>query len=391
MRFDILHAASECCPQRAPETRQEEAMWTRRQFGKTAAAASAAALFSPAVLRAAPIKMRVGLASGVNDAQVAFQSMGMHKRLEWYQKEGIDLEIINTGSTSQPLQLLSNNQVEFATIAPGTLIPPFADNPELPVSCAYTWMPRIHNRVNVKPDSPIRSIADLKGKTIGIRNSGDSGYFFLQAAFRELNIDPQKDVEWISVGAGGPAGQALYRDQVAALAIWDVELLRIEIAGFKTRELPNLPSAQALFGNSYAVNRNAFEKNKEAYAKTFRAIAKGQVFSAANPRASILLHWDLYPESKPKGKSEEEAMGEMIRIIEVRKDKWFPWPSSPDQRMGASTKDQWEASVAFIGRLNPKIQEKVKDVSRLYTMDILDAANQFDRKAMEAEAKAFKV
>ena len=365
-------------------------MLTRRQFGHAAGAMAAATVFMPAVVRAAPVKMRVGLASGVSDAQVAFQSIGMHPRLKWYQQEDVELDIINTGSTSQPIQLLSTGQVEFATIAPGTLIPPFADNPNLNVVCAYTWMPRIHNGVVVKPDSPIQSLAELKGKTIGIRNTGDSGYFFLQAAFKELNIDPQKDVEWIAVGAGGPAGQALYRDAVQAIAIWDVEFVRIEIAGFKLRHLPNLPSANELFGNSYAVNKEAFAKNKEAFAKTFRAIAKGQIFNALNPEAAVLLHWDLYPETKPKGKTHEEALGEMLKILSTRKDKWFPHPSSPDQRMGSSTRSQWEASVRFIGRLNPRIQEKITDVSKLYTTEILDEVNRFERKAFEEEAKKFK-
>lgn len=365
-------------------------MFTRRQLTKGVGALAATTLFAPAILRAQTTKMRVGLASGVNDAQVAYQSIGMHPRLRWYQQDGLELEIVNTGNTSQPLQLLSNGQVEFATIAPGTLIPPFAENPNLPVQCAYTWMPRIHNGVVVKPDSPIKSIAELKGKTIGIRSAGDSGYPFLQATLMELGIDPKRDVEWISVGAGGPAGQALYRDTVQALAIWDVEFVRIEIAGFKLRTLPNLPSANMLFGNSYAVNREIFAKDKERYAKTFRTIAKGQIFTALNPEAAVRLHWDLFPESKPKGKTEEQALAEMLQLLARRRDKWFPHESSKDQRMGACGPEQWEAAVRFIGRLNPRIQEKITDVSRLYTYDILDEANRFDRAKFEEEAKAFK-
>jgi NitT/TauT family transport system substrate-binding protein len=364
---------------------------TRREFNRAVAAGAAAALFAPLAARAAPVKMRVALASGVTDAQVAFQSVGMHPALRYYQQEGIEVEIVNTGITAQPLQLLANGQVEFATIAPGTIIPAFADNPGLPVVCAYMWMPRVHNGVVVKPDSPIRSIADLKGKTIGIRSTGDSGYFFLQAVFKEMNIDPQKDVEWISVGAGGPAGQALYGDKVQAIAIWDAEFVRIELAGFKLRHLPNPSIAESLFGNAYAVNRTAFEKNKDLYAKTFRGVAKGQIFTATNPAAAIRLHWDLYPESKPKGKSEAEALGEMQRLIETRRDKWFPHASSPDQRMGSMTRAQWEASARFIGTLNPRIAKNLSDVTKLYTNDAIAVANQFDRKAIEEQARNFKI
>ena len=37
--------------------------------------------------------VRLALASGVNDAQVAFNSIGMHERLGWYKQEGVELEI----------------------------------------------------------------------------------------------------------------------------------------------------------------------------------------------------------------------------------------------------------------------------------------------------------
>jgi hypothetical protein len=50
---------------------------------------------------------------------------------------------------------------------------------------------------------------------------------------------------------------------------------------------------------------------------------------------------------------------------------------------------QWEASLRFIAKINPKV-EKITDVKQLYTTELLDEANRFDRKAFEASAKAFK-
>lgn len=366
-------------------------MLTRRSFTLSTGALAAGAIFAPSIVRAAPAKLRCGLASGVNDAQIAFQTIPGHPKLHWYQDQNVDVEIVNSTSTSQPIQLLTNGQLEFATTSAPNFLPVIAQNPDVTLVSAYMWMPRVHNQVMVKPDSPYQKIADLKGKTIGIRNTGDSGYFFLQSTFAELGIDPQKDVEWISVGAGGPAGQALQNGTVEALAIWDAEFVRIGIAGFKLRQLPNLESAKNLFGNTYIVNRTNFDKNKEAYVKAFRCVAKGQIFTAANPRVATLLHWDLFPESKPKGKSDEQALAEMVKLLDVRKDKWFPLESSPDQRMGASTPKQWEASRDFVARFNPVVKEKLKDVSRAYTNEILDGVNKFDRPALEAEAKSFKV
>jgi NitT/TauT family transport system substrate-binding protein len=365
-------------------------MLTRRQFGKAAGALAAGTMFAPAVARAAPVQMRCGLASGVNDAQVAFQTIGMHPRLHWYQDQNIDLKIVNSTNTSLPLQMLSGAQVEFATTSAYNIIPAYAEHPDLNLISAYTWMPRVHNRVAVKPESPYKKIEDLKGKTIGIRSTGDSGYLFLQGAFAQMGIDPKKDVEWITVGSGGPAGRALQNDSVQALAIWDVEFVRIGFAGFKLRILPNPPVADKLFGNTYLVNRSEFDKRKDLYGKMFAAIAKGEIFTALNPRAAILLHWDLYPESKLKGKTDEEQLKDMIQLLETRRDKWFPQPNSPDQRMGSSTPDQWKESEKFVIGFVPTVKGKIKDLSKLYTLDILDEANKFDRKEFENFARNFK-
>ncbi|HET9903896.1 MAG TPA: ABC transporter substrate-binding protein [Xanthobacteraceae bacterium] len=365
-------------------------MLTRRQFGKGAAAVAAGALMAPAVARAQLQAMRCGLASGVNDAQVAFQTIGMHKRLHWYQDDGIELKIVNSTNTSLPLQMLSNAQVEFATTSAYNIIPAYADHPELGLISAYTWMPRVHNQTAVKPDSPIKDIKELKGKTIGIRSTGDSGFFFLQGVFAQMGIDPKNDVNWVTVGAGGPAGRALHNGSVDALAIWDVEFFRIGVAGFPVRVLPNPPVAKELFGNTYLVNRQEFAKRKELYGKMFRSIAKGQIFTALNPRAAVLLHWDLYPESKLKGKSDAEQLEDMIKLLEVRRDKWFPQPDSKDQRMGVATPEQWKASEKFAEGFAPQMKGKIKDLSKLYTLDIIDEANKFDRKAFEEFARNFK-
>jgi ABC-type nitrate/sulfonate/bicarbonate transport system substrate-binding protein len=38
------------------------------------------------------------------------------------------------------------------------------------VTFPYCWLRQAHWSIAVKPDSPIKSIAELKGKNIGIRN-----------------------------------------------------------------------------------------------------------------------------------------------------------------------------------------------------------------------------
>jgi NitT/TauT family transport system substrate-binding protein len=296
------------------------------------------------------------------------------------------LDIINMSGSGQTLQTIATANVETSAISPTVFLPVYVKNLDIDIIFPYIWLRQPHWSVAVNPDSSIKSLAELKGKTVGIRNQGDTGYFGARAMFRELDIDPDKDVEWVSVGDGGPAGEAVYRGRVDAMAFWDGSFARIEIAGFPLRHLPNSPGMQKLFGNGYAVRRSDLAKRRELYVGFFRAMAKSTVFAYANPDLAIKLHWDIYPETKPKGKTDQEAFTEARKVVDSRKDKWFAGAWQTDKRFGGQTLDEWQAQVHFAG-----LDGQVNDLNKVFTTEILDEVNKFDRTAIEAKAKAMKI
>jgi NitT/TauT family transport system substrate-binding protein len=358
---------------------------TRREFGK-GAAASLALTTGPA--HAAPAAasvplLRFGNAAGITDSQLSFITVGRHPKLGFYEAEGIDTDTVNMSSTSQTLGAIAQGQVEYASLAVGSYLPLIAKNPALDVVSAYVFLPQNHLLVGVKPDSPVKSIGDLKGRTIGIRNTGDTGYYGTMAMFRELGLDPGTDAQWLSVGTGGPAGAALYNGSIDAIAIWDAELARVELAGFRLRYLPNTPEAQKLSGVSFGIRRSDLKANRRNYVGLFRGIAKSTIFAASNPELAIRMHWQTYPESKPKGKSEDEALKDALFVLIARKDKWFAPPSRGDSRMGAGTLADWQGQVRYVGQQNPEVIEKIKDASTLFTNELIDEVNDFDRAEIQ--------
>ena len=356
-------------------------MITRRHLGALAAAAT----FAPRV-HAAPTSMRMGNAAGTVDAQLAFATIGMHPKLGYYAQEGVSLDVINMSGSSQTMQALATGSVEFATINPLTFLPVVTQNPRLGVVCAYEWCRQAYWQVAVKPDSPITGLADLKGKNVGIRNTGDTGYFGARDMVAELGMDPDKDVEWISVGNGGPAGDALYRGRIDALAIWDAELARVELNGFKLRYLANTPQTDKLFGGSWGVSAAKLKANRDPYVGLFRGMAKSTLFLANNTDAGIRLHWDLYPESKPKGLSEDEALKNTHILLASRAPKWFPRPDNPDQRFGATSAAEWASMATYT-----RTEGKIPDLAALYTNDLIADVNHFDPTVIVAQAKDIKL
>ncbi len=70
----------------------------------------------------------------------------------------------------------------------------------------------------VKRARPVKSYADLKGKNIGVSDFGGTEYPVTRNVLKSMGIDPDKDVKWTAVGAGVPAGVALQRGAIDALA-----------------------------------------------------------------------------------------------------------------------------------------------------------------------------
>jgi NitT/TauT family transport system substrate-binding protein len=138
-----------------------------------------------------------------------------------------------------------------------------------------------------------------------------------------------------------------------------------------------------LNGSMYGVRKSDLAKNRDTYVRYFRAMAKSTTFAVANPELSVRMHWEVYPETKPKGKSDADALKEALHVVNARKDKWLAAPWQSDKRLGAMDKAEWEAQVAFVG-----LADKIRDVSPFFTNDLIDEINAFDKEAVMAQAKA---
>ncbi len=361
-------------------------MITRREFGLMAAGAGLSVITVGETNAQGLTKVRAANASGVIDSQVIFLTVGMNPKVNFYAEEGIQQEIINMSGVSQTIQAVTTGNSEISPVSPPGLLNIAAKNPDIDLVCAYCWLRRVHWGIGVKPDSPIKSLSELKGKKIGIRNQGDTGFIGAKAMVAELGMDPAKDMEWIPIGEGGPAGNAIHKGSVDAMAYWDGGFARVEAAGFPLRYLDNTPGMQNLFGNAYAVRKSDLAKNKQMLIRYFRAMAKGTVFAHTNPEASVKLAWEVFPESKPKGMSEAEAMTAAMKIVNVRKDKWLPGSWAKDQRWGAMTKEEWAAQVKFAG-----LEGKINDVGKYWTDELIEEINKFDAKAIADKARNFKI
>lgn len=364
-------------------------MVTRRDFGLGLGALGFAAGL-PALAQSVRM-MKVANTAAVNDPQQCFCTAGQHPKLNFYKPGGVDVEYVNMSSMTQALQSLRAGHVDFGPAVPGILLPAMAKDPSLDLVSVYKWLPRNGNVIVVKPGSPIRSAADLAGKRIGVRSQGDTGIVITRAMLAELGLKDDQ-CEYIAIGDGAPAGAAIDNDRVDAMVAFDTAAARIELVGTKLRYVPLTPKFAQIGSGWLCVPRKLLKEQRRALVALFQGVAKSTIFSNANIEAAIDAHWAVYPESRPKGRSEDEARKELAFILKDRKNSWMRRPDDPDQRMGASSLAEWKANIEMAAESskNPKLAEELGDPSRLFTNELIDEINAFDKQAVVQMARNFK-
>lgn len=365
----------------------------RRQFGLSAAGLAAATVLPSRQARSqSPTMFRLANAAGLNDPQQIFLTAGRHPRLGFYKAEGVDFDLFGVANPSQGMQAVATGEATLASLTPGLFIPVVAKEPSFPVIATYCWLPRNASTIAVKPDAPFRTIVDLRGKRIGIRNQGDIGRVVVKTMLREMGLD-DSGTEYIAIGDGGAAGTALYSDRVDAIASFDTACARVELAGFKLRYIPLTPRFAATPSAYFGFNKKWISEKRRELVGFTRALAKSTIFARTNPEVSIEMHWEQYPESKPKSKSEAEAKAEMMFILKQRMENWMPRPDNPDQRMGATNAAEWTSLISIASETtnDPELSAKIGDPHRLFTSELIDEINAFDKEAIIRQAKEFKI
>jgi NitT/TauT family transport system substrate-binding protein len=366
-------------------------MISRRDFALAVGAASVLGARGTAQAQTKRV-FRAANPNNVLDAQQAFATCGRHPRLRYYEMENVDLEYVNMSSIVQAMLSVSTGQSDTASLAPALFLPAVAKEPNLGIIAAYNWLPRNANVVVVRPDSPIKTISDLVGKKIGIRNQGDGGIAQLGLMFTELGL-PTSDINFIAVGDSGVAGTALANSTVDAFVTFDAQAGRIEAVGFPLRYLPLPPAYGRLSSGWFGFRKKDIKEDRKNVVGFCRAIAKSTLFAYTNLPQALNIHWALYPDSKSRSKSDEESRKEIEIILSQRKNNWIRRSDDSDQRWGASSLEEWKSFIAIAAKStnNPQLPQQVGDPSNVFTNELVDEINNFDKAAIVKQAREFKL
>lgn len=278
----------------------------------------------------APAKVKIGYLGLTCEA-----AMFVAKEKGFFQEEGLDVEFVKTDWDGLRDGLgLGRFDANYTLIM--YLLKPIEQGLDVKITGG------VHSgclRVQTGETSPIKSVADLKGKTIGIPTMGSPPFLFASRALAAAGLDPRKDVNWVVV-APELMKLSLEKGQVDAVA--DSEPLgSILTAQAKVRTIAD-QAVDAPYRSEYCcatvVSGKFASSNPAGAAKVTRALLKGALWVEKNATAAA----NLAVEKKYVASSAE------LNAQAIGKLKYMPGVSQCRESIGLAAREMKTA-----GLLNP--------------------------------------
>jgi len=264
----------------------------------------------------------VTIAVGTYTLTVNYYYLMMPLVLGYWQDMGYDVTVQPVGASLDAIQQLVGGNAQFVNVGAGAVVQAnVQEDIDLQI---VNELGTVDWAVVVPADSSITTVADFRGKTIGVYSLASSGLPYLNAYLSENGIDPENDVSLIAVGYGPQASEALNRGDVDALMLWNSALAELENIGHEFRYF-RADSWREMPDWSLATSRQIIENDRQMVVDIVRGMVMAEVFTAANPDCVLRLHWANWPETKAAAEDDATAYEWDMHLLQAEMDAGPAW------------------------------------------------------------------
>lgn len=305
-------------------------------------------------------------------------------KLGWYEKMGVKVEVIPLPGSTDCVKAVATKDMPFSLPSTEPLL--IIRQQGVDMRYFYTAYQGNVYGIAVPAESPIKTVADLKGKKIGVISMASAGLIVARALVSEAGMNPDRDVQILVAGEGAQTAALLRTNQIDALSQFDTQYAMVENAGIKLRRFDD-PSIRKFPSNGFiALAETLKDKRKEAVALA-KGYAMGTLFAMTNPEAAIRILWEVYPQTKPTGKDEETALKDDSKTLMARAENWKTEPVGA-KRWGDNVLANHQGYLDWL--LKQNVTKQATNAKDFLVDDLLAEVNDFDQAAIVAEAKAYK-
>lgn len=352
-----------------------------RDAAIAAVVSSICAMSAPAQAADTPIKMGYC----VNVMNLFASPFAVIKKMGYDRDEGFDLQMVNIKSGGDCVTLVATGQVPFVNAGVEPVAAMIAKGANLVTF--YNHYQGTTLEISVPENSPVKTMADLKGKKIGIRDFAGLGTIVGKGMIRAAGLDPDRDVNFVSVGPTNVAARFLQDGSVDAISIGSSEHAQISIMiGPKLRALPS-PTVERAPAIGFVTTRDYYNSHKKEAEALARMYTKASIFTVRNPVATVEIMYEMWPYTIPQQKERSAAAKEDAAIMMSRENIWVP-SKSERKYWGESLVDKFDNYLKGIHEW--KLTERLVKASEFVTNEVIEAANKVDVAAIEKQADAYK-
>jgi NitT/TauT family transport system substrate-binding protein len=304
--------------------------------------------------------------------------------LGYWKAEGLDVEVASVEGSAAGMQQIGSGNIQVVSLGPEEII--IGREKGVKIKGYFVQARTTIFRIVVPAESPIKTVAELKGKTIGVPALASGSVPFAKALVASVGMDPDKDINILAVGVGAPGMLALQQKKVDALGLWDTLQASMENRGVALRRL-DLPIVQEMIGQTIATSDGYLAENSEALVGFARGISKAILFGVTNPEAAVRIHWKAYPQTRPQAGDEAKLLKEAMHVFNARFELQRV-DNRPDKRFGIATPAQWQTLLKIYKE--QKIVQGTVPPADLYTDKLIERINTFDQQAVIRQAKEYK-
>ena len=202
---------------------------TRRTFS-TAAALAAATLAVPALRAQAKLeKSKIALAVG-GKAAFYYLPLTISEQLGYFKAEGLDVEISDFAGGARSLQALVGGSADIVAGAYEHTINMQSKNQFIQSFVLMGRAPQIAVGVSTKAMPSYKTVADLRGKKIGVSAPGSSTNMVANLVLSRAGVKAS-EVSYVGVGTSAGALAALRSGQIDAMSNTDPVMTMLEQKG----------------------------------------------------------------------------------------------------------------------------------------------------------------
>ncbi|KAA9002721.1 ABC transporter substrate-binding protein [Affinibrenneria salicis] len=313
----------------------------------------------------------------------AAQELGLFKQ------QNLSVKLVVFQGAGALLPQVASKRVTFGyPVSEPVISSYFSGKDPLPLRYFYNGTPAQTMEYTVLADSPIKTLADLKDKKIGVGALTWGTIPNSRAALRVAGLEPGKNVEFVAVGVLGSGFQALRSKQIDALnynSSWgDI----FELTGTKIRRIAYPDVFQETPGNGFIAHEDTFKDNPDLIRRFGRAYTEAQYVCEVNPEFCVQAFWRQYPESKPAN-ADGKGLNDAKTLLTRRLQRTLYRENGSRRNPGEYDLPVIRAAIAAMAKTG-EFPSAAVPVERIFSNEFVAAFDDFDKNALKARAEAAK-